>query len=402
MPLSRGGWDALESIKRYRQDVVREVLCLDEAFFEAKTGDILGCGFVDATEDNPVPAIFFVSEMDCEGLEVFMARYYPRINGSERIRRRVMAKVRFLGYMVMKGYRSIRAAYRSLTEEAFIKLGFDRRPSYECLREFINDRLGNDGLIELFYTLIERIVQYGKRNGLDIGRRLGEDATDIRALKHDIEAHYSGYYKEYGYKLDIVFDLEHDALPLAFTALDINANEGECLVPSIEKLKGLGCHPTFIAFDTKYATYHNIGYCGVHGIDCAYKIPVNWKYNSKGDVEEIKRRYQRYHNNDDWIVNATMDDMLWYLYKHGDIEYVGAYYRNLAMTEYLSDPESYISRCNERSAKVEGMNAILKTQTMLDSRLPRRGWKAFVRHCVLSLLAPVFAAFIRIQNGVTR
>ena len=61
--------------------------------------------------------------------------------------------------------------------------------------------MGNDGLIELFYTLIERIVAHGKRNGLEIGQRMGEDATDIRALKYDTEAHYSGYYKEYGINL---------------------------------------------------------------------------------------------------------------------------------------------------------------------------------------------------------
>lgn len=60
-----------------------------------------------------------MSEMDCEGLVDFMAGYYPRIKVSEGVRRRVMAKLRFLAYMVMKGYRNIRAAYRSLTEEDF-------------------------------------------------------------------------------------------------------------------------------------------------------------------------------------------------------------------------------------------------------------------------------------------
>ena len=358
-------------------------------------------GFVDATPENPVPAVLFMSQMNCERLEEFMARYYPRIKKSESIKEGVMAKLRLLGVMVTGGYRSIRALYRSLTEEDFIKLGFKRKPSYESIREFINDRLGPNGLIELFYVLIELIVDYGKKNGIEIGKRIGEDATDIRALKHDSDAHYSGYYKEYGYKVDIVCDLDNGTLPLALTLLDINANEGECLVPSIEKLTRLGCHPTFIAFDDKYATYYNIGYCGVHGIDTAYKIAVNWKYNKKGDIEEIKRRYQKYHTNDDWVVNASLDYMLWYLFEHGDTEYVGAYYRNQSMREYASDPDGYTELCNERSAKVEGMNGWLKTQTNLDSRLPRRGWNAFVRHVVLSMLGPVFAAFIRLQHGVT-
>ena len=184
MPRSKEGWDALEGIKRYREDMEKMMPDSNLALVEGITSDVQKYGFLDATEDNPVPAIFFVGQMDCGRLVDFMAKYYPRIRGSESIRRRVMAKLRFLAYMVIKGYRSIRAAYRSLTEEDFIKLGFDRKPSYESIREFINDRLSNDGLIELLYTLIELIVDYGKRNGIEIGKRIGEDATDIRALKH--------------------------------------------------------------------------------------------------------------------------------------------------------------------------------------------------------------------------
>ena len=402
MPPSLAGWDALESIKRYWQNMEKMMPDSNLALIEVMTRDLQEHGFLDATQDNPLPAVLFVSQMDCERLEEFMAKIYPRTKKSKTVKERVMAKLRILSLMVIKGYRSIRALYRSLTEEDFIKLGFKRKPSYESIREFINDRLGPIGLIELFYILIELIVDYGKKNGIEIGKRIGEDATDIRALKHDPDADYSGYYKEHGYKVDIVFDLDNNALPLALTLLNINANEAECLVPSIEKLTRLGCHPTYIAFDDKYATYSNIGYCGIHGIDTVYKIASNWKYNKKGDLEEIKRRYQKYHRNEDWIVNASLEQMLWYLYEHGDIEYVGAYYRNQSMHEYQSNPEEYVKRCNERSSKVEGMNGYLKTQTNLDSRLPRRGWKAFAMHVVISLLGPVFAAFIRLQHGITQ
>ena len=401
MPPKWGMIDVLGSIKNYRESIERLMPDKNLAVLETIQRKIESGKFSDATEYNPVRAIDFVKHMNCESMLYTISKWYPTVLSSTKIRMRIYAKVRVLIYMSLRGFSSLREAYMSLTDSDFVELGFTKRPSYESLREFLNDRLGNDGLKELFDAIVTEIVRLGRSYGIDIGNRVGEDATDVRALKHDSEAKYSGYYKEYGYKVDIIADLDNGTLPLDFTPLDINGNEGECLITSIESISSKGIHPTFIAVDDKYATYENIGYCGVHGIEMVYKIAKNWKYNSRGNPESIRHRYQKYHRNDDWDVNADLDFMLYYLWNHGDIEYVGAYYRNLAMHRNSIDPEEYLSRCHERSSKIEGMNGYLKSHTNLDRRPVRRGWNAFVRQVTLSLLGVVGSALIRLQNGIT-
>lgn len=401
MPPNGDGEYALGSIKRYWANIEQLMPDKNLAVLETIQRKIESSKFRDATEYNPVRAVDFVGFLDCEFLDLFLAKYYPRIRKSEKIKSRIMAKVRFVAYMALSRAEHILSAYNSLSDEDFEKLGFFERPSYESLREFINDKLGNDGLQELHRYIIERIVHLAESYGIEIGKRIGEDATDIRALKHDPEADYSGYYKEYGYKVDFVADMDNGTLILHFTPMSINSNEGDCLIPSIECLRDKGIKPEYIVCDDKYATYKNIGYCGVHGIDMVYKIAKNWKENSNGSIDSLYKRYQKYHREDDWVPEADIGFMLWYLYKKGDYDYTGAYYRNHSIERYTSEPEDYLSLCHERSGKIEGMNGYLKSHTNLDHRPVRRGWKGFVRHVIYVVLSQAFAALIRLQNGIT-
>jgi len=73
-------------------------------------------------------------------------------------------------------------------------LGFDKKPTYEMVREFMNERIGVERFPELFRLVITIIREDAEKRGIQIGERIAEDATDIRALKHDNEAKYSGYY----------------------------------------------------------------------------------------------------------------------------------------------------------------------------------------------------------------
>ena len=50
--------------------------------------------------------------------------------------------------------------------------------------------------------------------------------------------------------------------------------------------------------------------------------------------------------------------------------------------------------------KTEGQFAVAKHSTLLDARLTRRGFAAFVRLCDITYLASVFAALIRVQHSV--
>ena len=356
--------------------------------------------FVNPAAEEPVSGIFFASWMNCNFLEKFLWKHYLRARESQSIKSRIYGKLRFIVYMVLKRAKNIAEAYNSLTTEDFIHLGFEHKPSYETIREFLNDRLGNKGLEELFYLIVGEIKRIAESYSIKIGAIIYEDATDVRALKHDPEAKYSGYYNEYGYKTDIIIDADNDMLPLSFTPLEITEDEGKCLIPSLEKMNERDIHPTLMVVDDKYASYRNIAHAGLHNIELNYKIAKGWKYNNKGSEKELKRRYQKYHRKDDFVVNADINYILWFLYKHEDYKYAGAYYRNLAMKEYSDNPEEYTKICNGRSGKMEGFNGILKMETNFDGRLPRRGWDAFVRNAILSIMAFDIAALIRLQHGI--
>ena len=121
--------------------------------------------------------------------------------------------------------------------------------------------------------------------------------------------------------------------------------------------------------------------------------------NPKGTFEEIEKKYQTYHNHPDFKPTKDIEVMVSYLYKKEEYEFVGAFYRNKSMNEYKNNPKEYLSKCAERSGKNEGMISAIKLETALDTRLPKRGWKAFVFIAGISVLAFAFAALIRLQNG---
>jgi len=138
----------------------------------------------------------------------------------------------------------------------------------------------------------------------------------------------------------------------------------------------------------------------INGVHLKYKIQEGWTYNEKGTEENVKREYQKYHNEEDFKVNPSIDFMLEYLAKKEEYEVVGAYYRNKQMEYTEKNPEEARKETSERSNKTEGFFSVTKNTTILDSRPRKRGWKEFLRRCGISMLAHIFAALIRIQHGI--
>jgi len=354
--------------------------------------------FVNPTNETPVPAERFVCWLDPTFLNPILRDAFPKYDS---ICERLGPRVRFLAYFCFSGEIYLKRAWRSLETEDFYRMGFEMAPNYELLRDFVYGRITRERLKEVFILVMTELKRVLAKKGIMLGKRVGEDATDIRALKHDPEAKYSGYYKESGYKLDIVHDLDQDTLPLDYTPLAITDDEGKCLPISKETLTKIAINPEEWKIDGSYATYPNIADMGMSNIKGIYKIQEGWKFNDKGSPEKIKRRYQTYHKNDDFKVTNNINYMRSYLYRIGDVEYVGAHFRNIAMKDYEANPEEYIHCCNERSGKTEGMMSVVKIETCLDGRLPKRGWNAFVTLADLAMLTFAFGALIRSQNGIT-
>jgi hypothetical protein len=352
--------------------------------------------FIDPTEEHPMKTVDVVKWFDPTPLLELLKPQYPRFHA---IADRFIPRFRFFAYLTISRKKNLRQAYLSLSDEDYRKLGFFKKPSYELLREFIYERIGIKLFPVVFHRVVQQLVVLFKEQGIHLGARTLQDATDIRALKHDSEAKYSGYYKEFGYKLDAIIDADRE-IPLDYLPMDITADEGKNLVPSQEHLASLGIQEKERIVDDKYATYENIAQSEHHRVSLYYKIPKHWVYNADGTSGIIKQWYQKYHLEEDFIPGADLEFMLRYLYKKGDVEIVGALYRNQRMAEREENPEGYDEKCNERSSHMEGFFGRVKTTTILDDHPGRRGWKGFVLRVGLSMLALVFAALIRVQNGV--
>lgn len=352
--------------------------------------------FVDPTEDNPLKAVDVAKWLDPTPLLDILKTRYPYF---DMIKERLIPRFRFLAYMTISKKRNLRQAYLSLNESDFLQLGFENKPNYELLREFLYERIGVEEFPFVFHCIAREIVFLLKKKDILVGTRTFEDATDVRALKHDSDAKYSGYYKESGYKLDVTTDAELE-IPLHYLPMEITADEGKNLVPSQEQLASLGVQEKERIVDDKYATYENIAQSETHGIKMFYKIAGHWVSNPIGKPEEIKRLYQKYHQEEDFVAGANLDFMLQYLSKKGENEAVGAYFRNQRMNESKEQPKEYNKKCKKRGSRMEGFFGRLKTTTILDDHPGRRGWKGFLLRAGFSMLSLVFVALIRVQNGV--
>ena len=314
---------------------------------------------------------------------------------------RLPPRVRFLAFYAVSRTVDIMDAYRSMcVDEGWRRLSFTCRPTYELLREFINERIDSEQLHPLFDAIIREVARLCEQSGHPVGRRVGEDATDKQSLKHDKEAEYSGYYKHCGFKVDVAHDMDDPSLVLEYTTMSINGDEGKCLIPSQQKIASEGMSTVEWKIDGKYATYANIAYCETNKIHMIYRIQDGWVYNEAGEWESNERLYQRYHGESDFVVGASMEQMLSYLERKGEHEAVGSFYRNIAMAMDGEDHEQSKKEYGERSGKTEGQFAVAKHSTLLDARLAKRGFAAFNRLCDITYLAGAFAALIRVQHNV--
>jgi hypothetical protein len=356
--------------------------------------------FTNAEKNNPVSAFEFASWLNTENLKDFFKKNsYKNFNIVEN---RLGPRIRFIAAMCLGKYETIIDTYRTMiANEYWNILGFSIPPTYEILREFINERIGVERLQEFFDFLIIELVRQAKLNNIQLGRRIGQDATDTDCLKYDKEAKYSGYYKHTGYKVDVTHDLDDSTVPLDYTPMELTDDEGKNLIPAQERLRQKGISIDEQKVDGSYVkSYENIAKSETKGTKLIYKIQDGWVYNKKGTEENVKRVYQKYHNDEGFRVNACNSYMLNFLCKKGEYEVVGAHYRNQRMTYTETNPELAKKETGERSCKTEGYFSVEKSTTILDSRPRRRGGKEFVRRCGISMLSHIFAALIRIQHGI--
>lgn len=352
--------------------------------------------FIDPTQDTPVKAVDFVCWFDPDPILDVLKSAYPYF---QYIYDRLIPRMRFFAYFMVSRKKNVWQAYHSLSEEDYVKLGFMDKPNYEILREFCYERIGIEEFPIVLYWVVKETGFLLKKKKIHLGKRTFEDATPVRSLKDDSDAEYSGYYKHSGYKVDKTIDVETN-IPLDYKPMNITANEGEHLISSQDHVASLGLQEKVRVVDDKYATFENIAHSELNGISLYYKIAKNWNFKVEGKPGEIKKLYQKYHSESDFVTGADLEFILRYLNRKEEFEAVGSYFRNLRMAEYEEHPEGYLDLCNERGGKMEGDIGRMKLTTLLDDHPGRRGWKQFLLRAGMTILSLAFAALIRVQNGV--
>jgi hypothetical protein len=353
--------------------------------------------FINPTAETPVPLVEFVSWLDPEPL---MGLLRDRYKDFDRVKKQLAPRLRFFAYFVLSKETYLAQAYKKLDEWDFHLLDFDKKPNYELLREFVYERIGRNRFKKFFNRIVVQLRIEHQAAGLAFGQRTAQDATDLPSMKNDKEAEYNDYYKEYGYKADVTIGLDQETLPLDYKFMGINEDEGKNLITSQKHLRDMGIHSKEHKIDGSYATFENIAQAEVQNTHLVYRVQDNWVEKPYIDEVAIKKVYQRYHAKDDFRVGANLGFMLRYLSKRGEYELVGNFYRNQIMAldgkVLVLHHESY----KERGSKMEGFYGTAKCHTVLGRRPPKRGKESMRFILDLAMLAFVFAALIRVQNGV--
>ena len=387
-------WDVDKQIKKYRK---KQEIFLIDGNFENKHY------FVDPTEKTPVETSRVLKFLNLEWADPILKQLFPRFNW---IKHRLYPRVRLVIIMKLrKDLQKVAELYRVIQSNEGIagNLGFDPHtlPGYETIRHFINDLLDDEVLDHLFYVQVGEIKCQLDRYGETLGEKTLEDATIITAKRDDPEAVYSGYYEDWGWKKDLLFDTKHKVF-LAYQNLGVTEDEGKALSCNLEKLREISINVNEITVDGKYPTYKNIA-IAKHRYDTNlfYRPQKDGVRNSKGDIDEINKRYQKYWKHNDFRVNPDIHYKLGFLCRRGDYEWVGAYHRNLHVQIYNRRLKHCRRRYRNERNKNESFNNYLKQHLGFETSLPQKGRKHAFKHTTLCLIAINAVALTRLQNGET-
>jgi len=360
--------------------------------------------FVNPTERTPVETSRFLKHLALEWVDPILKKLFPRFDW---IKHRLYPRVRLVMFMKLrKDLQKVAELYRVVQSNVEIarNLGFDPYdlPGYETIRHFINDLLDDGAMEHLFYIQVNEIEHHLNRLGEPLGEKTLEDATIITAKRGDAESEYSGHYKDWGWKKDLLLDQKHRVF-LAYQNLRINENEGHALPLNLEKLQEIDITIGEITADGKYPTYENIAIAKhQYETDLFYRPQEDWVHNTKGDADEINRRYQKYWEHDGFKVNADLEYKLHFLYQRGDLEWVGAYHRNLHIHRYNSRIKRCMKRYRAERNTNESFNNYLKQHMGFETSLPRKGKYSAFKHTTFCLIAINAVALTRLQNGETK
>jgi len=367
-------------------------------------------GFIDPTPNTPVDAIKFLSFLDLSPVLAVLEEFYCE---SWRSRHPPEAMIRLLALYKLKRYRFLTELWRQLDEKTLSLLGFKWKPSYKTVWHWLNKRVGPEGLEAIHASLIKAINQAFTAQGICLGERVAGDATPVQAKRADKEAAYNGYYKKRCYLVHRLVSYETN-LTLEWLVTPGNIDEAQLMMPLLAKALFDGIRPKEAVFDNGYANYWNYEIANLLCIKLLIGFRRRAKLNWRGKPKTLKLRYRKMvkagkldvqkleelsmHPDPD---RNSLEDVLCALAIAGQHEYVGAYYRNLSLSEFRRDRRGWLGRYVPLRSVVEGCHGHQKDWLDLDNLKVKGLWKARL-HTALCMLSEAAVAYGRVQHGVVK
>lgn len=364
--------------------------------------------FIDPTPNRPVDAVKFLSFLDLTPILNVLEEFYCE---PWRSRHPPEAMLRLLALYKLKRYRFLTELWRQLDKKTVKLLGFKRRPSYKTVWHWLNKRLGPEGIEAIHAALIEAINHALATQGIHMGERVTGDATPIQAKLQDDEAGYNGYYKKHCYLMHRLSCYDTN-LTLEWVVTPGDLDEAQFMVPLLARALVHGLRPREAVFDNGYASHWNYEIPSLLLIKPRIGFRRNAKPNWRGKPRTLMLRYRKMvkagkldaqklgelgmHPDPD---RNSLDDVLCALAISGQHEYVGAYYRNQSLAEFLEDRRGWLGRYVPPRCVAEGCHGHQKDWLGLDD-LRVKGLRRAMLHAALCMLSEAAVAYTRVQHGV--
>jgi len=262
-------------------------------------------------------------------------------------------------------------------------------------------------------ALMGAINEALKSQGAQMGLKVAGDASPIKAMKRDKEAKYNGYYKMVCY---LVHRLICSAtnLTLSWAVTPGNVDETCMMVVLLVKALLFGVIPEAAGFDNGYASSWSYALLGLTAIKPFIGFRKNTKPNWRGKPRTLRLRFKK-------MVKAgvltaerlkplgislnpdenSIEKILSSLMIAGQYEYVGAYYKNLSLTEFRQNKRGWIKLYVQMRNVIEGSNGHQKDWLDLDN-LRVKGLQKARLYTALSMLSEAMFAYTRVQNGILK
>ncbi len=325
--------------------------------------------------------IEFLSFLDIGDIE----EYVLENNYERKPQHNVGAMLRLSVAYYFYGDRGYGKIVESITDHELRMLNLKKPPSSSALHHFIHCRIGESKFVKIMEMVAQKLDKLAEKNST---KHLSHDSTPVEASRYDKNADYNPHYQCMMYKAHITLK---GTIPLLMTFSSGNAGDSPYLNPHAYNLNELGITGEFMDLDTAYDSFEN--HALVKHVIGAYPyigLKENAVMHDEGKLEAINHWCNKLWK-EGGNPNATLKSKLDFLFKHGRIEQVGAYYRNRNLRGMPKD------KMDLRAAQ-ERIHSHIKGTVKFDVRNRQNSTKSL--HVLAAFVSYQLLVLTALQNGL--